>query len=173
MGRARLWSLAVLVALAATPAAAGKIGFVKVEEVLKAVQEGKARLRELEEWARPRTEELAQLRQRVTELQQQVAQQRSVASPEAVARLEGEEREARRRLDGATSAWQADLDARQTEVLRQVVPKVNQIVSDYAQANGYDAVFIMKDSTLLYLAPAADLTSTVVTLYEQRFPLQP
>ena len=45
-----------------------------------------------------------------------------------------------------------------------------KVAEDYAKANDYDAVFIMKDSMLIYLAEAANLTDQVVLLYDQRFP---
>ena len=165
-------TLVATLALVAVPAMAGKIGFVKVERAVATVQEGKAKLKELEEWAKPRTQELQQLSNRVGELQRQVEQQSTVATPEALGRLQAEGRETQRRLEDADRQYRRDLDAKQNEVLRDVARKLNQVVTDYAKSNDYDAVFLMKEETLVYLAPTADLTDIVIRLYDQRFPLQ-
>jgi outer membrane protein len=166
--------LAMVVALVLTagPAVAGKIGFIEVERALATVQEGKARLKELEEWLKPRNDEIAQQTTRLADLQRQLSQQQAIASPDALKKLQEEAIAAQRRLEDAKRDGQREFEAKQTEVLKEVARRINQVVTDYAKANDYDAVFIMKGSTLVYLAPTADLTDTIVRLYDQRFPLQ-
>lgn len=172
MKRASCWLLVASVMMLAGPAFAGKIGFVSVERAVVSVEEGKAKVEQLRAWAQPNDQQVEQLARRVAELQRQIVQQRAVASPDAMKRLEAEELESRRRLEDLRRDLTREFDTRQTELLREVAMKLNQVVTDYAQANDYDAVFIVKDSMLIYLAPAADLTDTVIRLYDERFPLK-
>jgi outer membrane protein len=157
--------------LTALPAAAGKVGFVEVERALSQVKEGVAKFREIELWAEPRQQELEEMRDRLRELQQRLAQQTNVTSPGALERLQEEERELRRRFEDATRQFQRDAGVRQDEALKDVSRKFSAVVTDYAERNGFDAVFIMKDSMLVYLAEAADLTDAIVAEYDQRFPV--
>ncbi len=165
------WILvAALVSAVATPALAGKIGFVEVERAMVSVKEGRALLVELEAWAKPRQEELDKLRDRVLELQQQIAQQRTVATADALRRLEEDEIEARRRHEDRVRVLNRDLEARQTQLLKEVATKLNSVVTDYAKANDFDSVFIFKSSMLIYLSETVDLTDTIIKLYDERFP---
>ncbi len=165
------WILvAALVSAVATPALAGKIGFVEVERAMVTVQEGRALLVELEGWAKPRQEELDRLRDKVLELQQRIAQQRTVATEEALRRMEAEEIEARRRHEDRVRVLNRDLETRQTQLLKEVATKLNAVVTDYAKANDFDSVFIFKPSMLIYIHESVDLTDAVIKLYDERFP---
>ena len=93
-----------------------------------------------------------------------------MASREALERLQQEETAARRQAEDVSREFQRDFDAKQTELLRGVATKVNVVTSDYAKANDYDAVFILKPQMLVYIADAADLTDTIVRSYDERFP---
>ncbi len=165
--------LAVLLAGAvAAPALAGKVGFVDVEKALVATQEGTARLKELEEWSRPRRERIAELRRKAAEAKAALERSRSVASPDALERLEKEAVEAQRAVEDAVREFRRELDARQNEVLKRVAERMRAVIEDYARRNGYDAVLIFKPRTIIYLSDEADLTDTVVKLYNERFPLE-
>jgi outer membrane protein len=164
--------LVALVVLVAAPAAAGKIGFVDVPRAVTSTAEGKAKLKELQDWAIPKEQELHQLQQGVEELRRQAAQQRGVATPEALRRLEEDARDAQRRFEDATRDSQRDLAAKQSELLGEVARRMNQLVTEYGTANEYDAIFIFKGEDLIYLGPSADLTETLVKLYDAKFPYQ-
>jgi Skp family chaperone for outer membrane proteins len=172
MGHRLGWILVAVLVLGAGPAVAGKIGFVEVERAVASVDEGKAKLRELEEWSQPRQEQLQSLRDRALELEQSLSKQRTVATEEALKRIEDEHIEAQRRLEDAMLEYRRDLEVKQNEVLRDVARKLNIVVSDYAKANDYDAVLIFKDRTIIYLSETAELTETVIRLYNERFPAQ-
>jgi Skp family chaperone for outer membrane proteins len=163
--------VAVMMALAG-PAFAGKIAFVDVERAVATVQEGKAKLDELRAWAEPNDKQIDDLAKRVLDLQRQILQQRAVASSDALKRLEEEELDGRRRLEDLRRDLSREFETRQNQLLLDVARKLNQVVTDYATANDYDAVFIHKGSTLIYMAPAADLTDTVIRLYDERFPVR-
>ncbi len=161
----------VMAAAAAAPAPAGKVGFVEVEKVVAEVQEGKAKLKELEEWAKPRREQLQQMRKHVTELHKNLAKQRGVASEEALKKLQEETVQAGRQLEDATRNFKRDYEEKQNQLLAEVAEKMRRVIEDYAKANDYDAILIFKPRTIIYLSDSADLTDTVIRLYNQRFPV--
>ena len=44
------------------------------------------------------------------------------------------------------------------------------LVGTYARENGYTAIFILKPNDLVFLTPGADITDTVIKLYNQKYP---
>ncbi len=170
--RGSRWLMVAGILLAATTALAGKIGFVDAERAVATVKEGQAKVRELEEWARPQRDRLDDLRTRVTELRDKIVKQRNVASADALTALRDQELQARRALEDARREFERQLDGKQTDLLGEVAVKVGKVASDYARANGYDAVFVLKAQPLVYVADSADLTDLVIRLYDERFPAQ-
>ena len=57
-----------------------------------------------------------------------------------------------------------------TEFLSDVAVKVGTVASDYGRDNDYDAIFVLKAQPLVYVRESADLTDTIIKLYDQRFP---
>lgn len=160
----------ILFFMAATTSLAGKIGFVDAERAVVAVEEGKAKVRELEAWAGPERQKVEALAAKANEARQQLATQARVASPETVSQLQEEERRATRAFEDGRRDFERKLDKKQNEFLAEVAVKVGQVASDYAKANDFDAIFVLKAQPLIYVAPASDLTDTIIRLYNERFP---
>ncbi len=165
------WALVVLVILAAVPALAGKVGFLDAERAVASVGEGKRQLKALEEWAQPRQERLQEMRTNLVNLNNQLTTQRSVASAETVKQLEEQLLRARRELEDAGRNFNRDLDAKQNEFLEDVATKIGTVASDYGEANDFDAIFMLNAQPLVYLRDSADVTDTVIRLYDERFPV--
>ncbi len=151
--------------------APAKIAFVYVQKALASTDEGKARLKDLDEWARPRQDELAKLDKEVNDLKGEIISKQGVASDDAIAelnrRLVAKQREFEDRQRGA----KRDFEAKQQAVLKDIGGKLQDVINKYAEANHFTAVFIFNPDQLAYLAPAADITDTVIKLYNERYPL--
>ena len=160
----------VMLLLSALPASAGRVGFLDAERAVQEVGEGKLKMAELKEWATPREEELDRMAQQVNELQDRLAQQQRVASEEALEQLATEEREARRAFEDAKRAYERELTSRHERMLKDVATKVGKVASDYGKINGFDAIFVLNAQPLVYLNDDADITDTVIRLYNERFP---
>lgn len=169
MIRKTVWLIALA---AAMPAMAGTVGFVDAERAVVTVAEGKAKLAELEAWAEPRRERLEQLQAEGRALQKELAEKRGVVAADAVRELENRIRDAARSFEDERRAFQRDLEKKQDEFLADIAVKVGTVASEYAEANGYDAVFVLNAQPLIYVADSADLTETVIRLYDQRFPVE-
>jgi len=162
--------LGVIVILVAASAGAGQIGFLDVERAVLTVKEGTSQLRALEEWAVPRRTQLEQLQGQVAELNQRLAAQRSVASPEALAQLERELVQAQRELEDQVRAFNRDLPARRDKMLGELSTKIMRLTAEYAEANGFDAIFLLGAQAVGYYAKSLDVTDAVIQLYDERYP---
>lgn len=165
------WTLVVLAISAAVPALAGKVGFLDAERAVASVGEGKRQLKALEEWAQPRRERLQEMRTSLVNLNNQLTTQRSVASAETVKQLEGQLLRAQREFEDAGRNFNRDLDAKQNEFLEDVATKIGTVASDYGRANDFDAIFMLNAQPLVYVRDSADVTDTVIRLYNERFPV--
>ncbi len=161
--------LGIVLAAAAT-ASAGSVAFVDAERAVREVGEGRAKLAELEAWAGPRRAELEQLQQEATELSRELQQKRPVATAEVVGDLEMRARDAVRRFEDARRAYERELARKQDEFLADVAVKVGTVASEYGREQGLDAIFVLNAQPLVYVSDAADLTDTVIRMYDQRFP---
>ena len=160
----------IMLVAAAGPALAGKIGFVDAERAVTQVKEGQAKVKELESWAVPQQKKVEAAAALVADIRQQIAKQQSIASPETLDRLRREELDARRTFEDGKRNFERDLSAKQDEFLAEVAIKVGKVASDYGKANGFDAILVLKAQPIIYLSEDANLTDTIIRLYNERFP---
>jgi Skp family chaperone for outer membrane proteins len=162
--------LGAMFILAAAPAAAGQIGFLDAERAVLSVQEGKTQLKALEDWAVPRRTHLEELKGQVAELNQRIAAQQATASGETLAQLERELVQAQRELEDQARAFNRELPARRDAMLSDLSAKLMTVAAEYAEANGFDAIFLLGARAVAYYSKALDVTDAVIQLYDQRFP---
>lgn len=147
-----------------------KIGFVDVERAVATIDEGKARLGELRDWARPREEELARLSREIEALRAEMSSKRGSVSEGALAELNRRLVARQREFEDKQRVARRDFEERQGAVLKEVGEKLTAVITKYADDNRFTAVFILKPNDLVYLANSADLTDTVVKLYNDKYP---
>jgi hypothetical protein len=46
------------------------------------------------------------------------------------------------------------------------------VAADYAAVNSIDAIFILNNQPLVYIAESAIITDAVIRLYDERFPIE-
>ena len=164
------WILTLVAAFVAIPVMAGNVGFLDTERAIKTVKEGQRQLQILDEWATQKSNNVEQMQSRVAELTQQLNAQRTVASADAIRKLEDDLLVAQRNVEDAGRALQRDFEAKQRELLAVVATRVRDLAGEYASANGFDAVFMLESQPLVYIANSAVITDAVIQLYDERYP---
>jgi len=162
--------LGVIVILAALPAAAGQIGFLDAERAVLSVQEGKIQLKALEEWATPRKNHIEELKSQVAALNQRLAAERDTASADALAQLDRELVQVQRELEDEVRGFNRDLTARRDKMLNDLSAKIMTVAGEYAQANGFDAIFLLGAHAVAYYSKTLDVTDAIIRQYDQKFP---
>lgn len=166
------WFVIVVVASLAVPAVAGKVGVLDAERAVATVERGKRQIAELEAWATPKQQEIQKMQERITQLNGQLAQQRAVASRDALQELDQQLRQARRDYEDATRNFNREAEAKQREMLADVATQVGQVASEYAEANDFDVVLVRDAQPLVYLRDSADITDIVIRLYNEKYPVE-
>lgn len=164
--------LALSVVFAAIPAGAGSIAFLDTERALRTVKEGQRQYQILDAWANQKADEVEAIQNRVTDLTQQLNAQRAVASADGIRKLEEDLLQAQRDFEDAGRALEADFRSKQSELIDGVAAKLRTVAADYAAANSIDAIFILNNQPLVYIADSAVITDAVIRLYDERFPVE-
>jgi len=167
-----LWALAVAGSVAAQEAA-NKVAFVDVQRALLTIEEGKAKRKELQDWAAPRQQELQRLDQEIQAMQQELAGKQQSASPEQLAELNRKLTAKRREFEDKQRQYSRELEEQQNKVLKELGEKLEKLLAEYATSQKLAAVFILQPDLVAFVANSADITDTLVKLYNERYPYPP
>jgi outer membrane protein len=155
----------------AQPESSAKIAFVYVQRALATTEEGKIKLKEIEEWAKPRQQELERLDKEINDLKGELMSRQGVANDEAAAEMNRRLVSKQRDFEDKQRIAKRDFDEKQQALLRDIGGRLQEIITKYADQNRYTAVFIFKPDDLAYLATSADITDTVIKLFNERYPV--
>ena len=147
-----------------------KFGFVNSVEVLQGTDEGRQKVAEFQQWLEARQKELQQDKAELDRLREQFAAQERTLNPdtrtEMMRTIEDRDRRLRRKHEDS----QLETEARNRQMLEQVGTKIQTIISEYAQQNGYSVIFLRNESQS-YVDPSLDITKELVSIYNQRHPV--
>ena len=147
-----------------------KFGFVNSVEVLQGTDEGRQKLAEFQQWAEARQKELQQDKTELDRLREQFAAQERTLNPdtrtEMMRTIEDRDRRLRRKQEDS----QLESEARNRQMLEQIGTKIQTIINEYAQQNGYSVIFLRNESQS-YVDPSLDITKELVSIYNQRHPV--
>lgn len=153
--------------------APAKIGFVDVQRALLTIEEGKAKRKELQDWAAPRQQELQRLDQEIQALQQELGAKQQGGTLEQLSDLNRRLTAKKREFEDKQRQYSRELEEKQNEVLRALGQKMEQLLKEYADAQKYTAIFILQPDQVAYVANSADITDTLIKLYNEKYPFPP
>lgn len=160
----------------AAPAAASKIGVINIRQAIGNTSEGKLASAELQSKYAPRQNELEALNKQVNDLQQRLAAGERTLSDEEKLRLQQQGRRLAQQLERKQNELQEDANADQGEVIQRIGRKMMDVLDRYAREKGYVAIFVndptSQTNPLLYTAEQIDITSDIVRLYDQAYPVK-
>jgi len=158
-------------ALTLQPELPTKIAFVYVQKAIATTDEGKIKLKQLEDWAKPRQQELENLNKEINDLKAEIMSKQGMANDDSVADLNRRLVARQREFEDRQRVTKRDFEERQQGLLRDMGGRLQEIITKYADQNRYTAVFIFKPDDLAYLANSADITDTVIKLFNEKYPV--
>jgi outer membrane protein len=148
-----------------------RIAFVYVQKALASTEEGKVRLKDLDDWARPRQDELGRLDKEINDLKGEIVTKQGATSDDALGELNRRLVAKQREFEDRQRIAKRDFEEKQQGLLRELGGKLQEIITKYADQNRYTAVFIFNPNELAYMANSADITNTVIKLYNEKYPV--
>lgn len=157
-----------------SPAPAAKIGTINVRQAIVNTADGKQASAELQSQFAPRQNELENLNKQISELRQRLAAGERTLSDEEKARLTQQGQKMAQQLERKQNEYQEDVNGAQGEVIDRIGRKMLEVLDRYARENGYVAVFdtSSQNSPILYASSQIDVTSDIVRLYDQAYPVK-
>ena len=165
----RLRTLAVFLAITGLPLAAyaqGKIGVINITAAIAGTAEGKKMVADLKNKYAPKQQELDRLQKEIQNIQEQLNKPAPGSSDEDQRRLSRDLEEKQKNYKRWSDDAQSDFTADRDEAVRRIGRKMVNVISDYAQQNGFTLVIDSVQVPIYYAEKDIDLTAEIVKRYD-------
>lgn len=150
-----------------------KVGVLNMNVAVSATAEGKKGLQEIQGKYQERGQKLQQMQQEIQSLQDQVQRQSATLSDDERIRLTRQLDEKQKIFKRAQEDYQSDLQEDEQDAVRRIGLKMDSLIKDYAQQNGFSLVLEGgSQMPIYYAAPSVDLTEEIVKRYDAKYPVE-
>lgn len=146
-----------------------KVAIMSIQMAIAQSQEGQEAAKTIQTRFAPKRAELEKQQKEIADLQNQLTNQARTLSEDARNRLQRQIDDKTRVFnrtneDATTEFQQAEADA-----INEIGRKMMQVISDYAQKNGYTVVLDVSSpqTPILYADTGMDITPKIIELYDQ------
>jgi outer membrane protein len=167
--------IAAPVALRAQSAAPDpfKVGVLNMNVAVSETAEGKKGLQEIQGKYQERGQKLQQMQQEIQSLQDQVQRQSATLSDDERLRQTRQLDEKQKTFKRAQEDYQSDLQEDEQDAVRRIGAKMEPLIKDYAQQNGFSLIIEGgPQMPIYYAAPSVDLTEELVKRYDTKYPAE-
>jgi outer membrane protein len=153
-----------------TAMAQSKVAVIKLQEGLLTTAELKKAQAELQTKYKPRQDALEKLNRELEAISAKLGNQAEMAklSQAGVADLQAQGTRKQRDAKRIEEDLEADFNRDRQDILTRAGTRMSDVVKKVAEEKGLDMVFDI--SNAIYVKPALDITSDVVTAYDKAYP---
>jgi outer membrane protein len=159
--------------LAQAPAksAPSKIAIIQFQAAVLATREGQVAQSALRAKFDPRKNELEKRQSNLKAIQEKLQKGGALAA-DVRAKLEGELSSGTRSLNNDAEDLNSDVQQEENKLLQGLAQRLGDIIRKYANENGISMVIDVssQQSSVLWAAPAMNITEAIVKLYDQAHP---
>ncbi|TNF80107.1 MAG: OmpH family outer membrane protein [Gammaproteobacteria bacterium] len=153
------WSMFLLLFAAASASAELKIAVLDTQRALVESEEAQALLAQAQQELQAEQEQLQALNDEIVALTEQLQKDAEVMSPAEQRRMQKEIEDKQIDLQFLGNKLQKEVNDRRQELLQQMVPKIDVVLKDLIELEGYD--MIMERGSLRYVNSKHDITRRV------------
>lgn len=161
-------TLAIAVPQAAR-AAELKIGFVNLQQAVSEVDEGKAARDALKKEFEQKQKMLDDKQNELKKMKEDLEKQMVVMSEEAKREKAMDFERKVNEMQQVYVQMQKDLSDREREMMKVIFDKMEAVIKDIAQAEGYAYVFEQQNAGLIVAPPSANMTNELVRRYNAKY----
>jgi outer membrane protein len=166
-------AVAAAVILPATSwAQAGALAVINTDQILGESAAGMAAGQQFEAYAMERQQALVALQAQITQKTQEYESQQRALSPEALNARQQELTRLNTQFTREQEDYQADMAAKQQELLSPVIVSADEALTAYTAEQSFRMVLdlaALPQGAIVYLDPAADVTSEVIRRMDEAF----
>jgi outer membrane protein len=153
----------------ATRAAELKIGFVNLQQAVSEVDEGKSARDALKKEFEQKQKTLDDKQNELKRLKEDLEKQMVVMSEEVKREKAMEFERKVNEMQQVYVQMQKDLSEREREMMKVIFDKMEAVIKDIAQAEGYAYVFEQQNAGLIVAPPSANMTNELVRRYNAKY----
>lgn len=166
-----LLTLLILAAPALGQATGGtKIGVVDSTAILQGTAEGRQALAGLEQFVNQTQSDLAARQTELDTLRREYDSKYRMLNPDTLTEMQRAIAEKERQLTRAREDVEAVVTERQNELLAKMSEKIQTVIAEYAEQNGFGAVFLDSPG-IPFIAQKLDITEAVIKAYDAKYPV--
>ncbi len=172
--KARLVIISVMIAVVCSFAgnvfAAGmKVGYVDLQRALLEVDEGKKAKADLQVYFNEKQQVLDSESTRMQQAKEDLEKQAMAISPEVYKQKEASLQKQLMEAQKIYYNLQMELKQKEQEAVAPILDKMQIIVKEVAEKEGYDLILDKNSSGIVYAPMKYDMTSQLIRLYDDRF----
>jgi outer membrane protein len=154
--------------------ATAKVAVVNIQLAIASTAEGKQAVAELQAKFAPQKNDLDDLQKHIEDLQSRLRNGQRTLSDEEKARLAREGNQLSRRYQRKQQELSEDANDAQNDIFDRIGGKMLKVLDRYAQENGYSVVLDIsgQSNPVLYASNQVDITSAIIKLYDQSYPMK-
>lgn len=161
--------LVVLISFAVSgEAMAQKIAYVRLQQALNDVEEGKRAKAAIESELKTKEKKLESLKLELKTMREDLEKQKTVLSKEALEQKATEMQTKFMDLQKQAVAFEQELKTREAESVGKILASLKTVVVEVSKTKGFDLVFENSADTLIYGKEAVDITSDVIKAYNSK-----
>lgn len=146
-----------------------KVGTVNFQQALNEVGQGKRSKAALKSEFDAKQRKLAVQQEELKKMQEEAQKQAQVLSKEAMAEKQGVFQEKLMELQKNMATYRDELVQKEARMTGQILKNLKTVVAEVGQKEGYTLIVETSQDAILYAKSKDDLTSRMITLYNQKF----
>ena len=124
----------------------------------------------MDKYVQAKKKELQALQKQVDDLKSKLNEQARVLSADAATQMQQQILENEKKLRRNTEDGQAEVGKKRDALLGKMSSKIQVIIREYAQTNGYSVIFL-REQNQPYVKPSLDITQEIVRIYNEQNPV--
>ena len=149
-----------------------RVAVLNVRGAIVLTAEGKQAAAEMQSQFAPGQAQMDDLRKKIEDTERRLQTGSTTLSDEEKSKLDRDDQLYQRQAQRLQEQLQEELQAAQADIFDRVSRKMDPILRKYANENGYSAVIDSSSQAVVFVAPSADITETIVKLYDQAYPVK-
>jgi len=145
-----------------------KVGVISLQKAVFDTAEIKKADAEMQTRYRPRQEKLAQVREQIQKIAQQLQTGSGKLSQQDEASLQAQGQRYQKEAQRLEDDLQADVNADRNDILSKAQQKMIEVVKKIAEEKGLDMV--VETNATVYIKPALDITADATAAYDKAYP---
>ena len=147
-----------------------KLGVVSGLEVLYGTQAGQQEIAKVQAFMGEKQKEYDAQRMALEQLRERFETQQLTLNARTRAQMQQDIEVDDRKMTRFQEDTQVEISRRRDEIFAAEDGKIQNIINDYAQENGFSVIFLRNESQI-YVDPSLDITQDIIGVYDERFPV--